>query len=78
MNTCNPAKATGASIPPITYEGVTYTTDSADFRRARFKATADDYLMMDNQLYYYCVIELLLGVDSLQKNDMFSYFVETN
>lgn len=77
INTCNPSTATGRSIPAVTYEGVTYTTDSAAYRRARFKATASEHIVIDSCLYYYCMIELLLGVDSMQKNMMWTYFAPT-
>ena len=38
------AEATGNALPsPVTYEGVTYTTDTADYRLAKFKAEFGNY-----------------------------------
>ena len=77
ITSCDPSTATNMNIPPITYGGVTYTKDTPACRRAKFKATASNYLSIDSCLYYYCFIEMLLGVDSMQKNMMFTYFAPT-
>lgn len=52
----------------VTYDGVTYTTDTAAYRLAKFKAEAGDYMEMQSALFYYLFTELFLMVDSRAKN----------
>lgn len=66
-------KATGETLPePVTYgtgdDAVTYTTDSAEYRLAKFKAEAVEYMEIDSALFYYLFTELFLMVDSRAKN----------
>lgn len=62
-------KATEASLPsPVTYEEVEYTTDSADYRLAKFRAEFPTYAVLDSFLFYYIFTELFLMVDSRAKN----------
>ena len=62
-------KATGDTLPsPVTYEDVTYTTDSADYRLAKFRAEFPTYAVLDSFLFYYIFTELFLMVDSRAKN----------
>lgn len=58
----------------VTYDGVTYTTDSAAYRLAKFKAEIGDYVEIDSMLFYYLFTELFLMVDSRSKN-MFPSFI---
>lgn len=61
--------ATGAELEnPVTYEGTTYTIDTAAYRLAKFKAEAGDYMEMDSALFMYLFTELFLMVDSRAKN----------
>ena len=60
--------ATGASITPISYDGVNYTTDSADYRLAKFKAEFTQHFNQQGALFYYIFTELFLMVDSRAKN----------
>ncbi len=61
--------ATGDALPEsVTYGDVTYTTDSAEYRLAKFKAEAENYMEMDSALFYYLFTELFLMVDSRAKN----------
>ena len=53
---------------------MTYTIDSADYRRAKFKAELGDYVEMQSCLFYYLFTELFLMVDSRAKN-MFPSFM---
>ncbi len=62
-------QATGAALPAsFTYNGVTYTSDTAAYRLAKFKAEAGDYMEMQSALFYYLFTELFLMVDSRAKN----------
>lgn len=52
----------------VTYGDTTYTTDSAEYRLAKFKAEIEDYAELDSALFYYLFTELFLMVDSRAKN----------
>ena len=58
----------------VTYDGVTYTTDSAAYRLAKFKAEIGDYVEIQSAEFYYLFTELFLMVDSRAKN-MFPSFI---
>lgn len=69
--------ATGDALPsPVTYDGVTYSSDTAAYRLAKFKAEAGNYMEMDSTLFYYLFTELFLMVDSRAKN-AFPSFIGT-
>lgn len=53
---------------PVTYAGVTYNTDSADYRLAKFKAEFGNYAEVNSFIFYYLFTELFLMVDSRAKN----------
>lgn len=53
----------------MTYDGVTtYTTDSANYRLAKFKAEFGNYAEVQSFIFYYLFTELFLMVDSRAKN----------
>lgn len=58
----------------VVYNGVTYTTDSTDYRLAKFKAEISNYVETNSMLFYYLFTELFLMVDSRAKN-MFPSFM---
>lgn len=61
--------ATGDALAsPVTYGGVEYTTDSADYRLAKFRAEFGKYAELQSFLFYYIFTELFLMVDSRAKN----------
>ena len=53
---------------------VTYTNDTAEYRKAKFRAELEDYVELDSALFYYLFTELYLMVDSRAKN-MFPSFM---
>lgn len=61
---------TGAISYVEAYENVNidYTTDSADYRRAKFKNEIGNYVELQSALFYYLFTELFLMVDSRAKN----------
>ncbi|SHK33335.1 hypothetical protein [Hespellia stercorisuis] len=62
-------KATGAALPePVTFGGTTYTTDTAEYRLAKFKTEFTEHIELDSALFYYLFTELFLMVDSRAKN----------
>lgn len=64
----NRANATNAAISPVTYDGVTYATDSADYRLAKFKAELTSYFNFKSCIHYFTFTEFFLMVDSRTKN----------
>jgi len=61
--------ATGNALPQsVTYNGVTYTNDTADYRLAKFKAEISNYTELQSAIFYYLFTELFLMVDSRAKN----------
>ena len=65
-----------ALTQPVTYGETTYTTDSAAYRLAKFRAEAGNYMEIDSALFYYLFTELFLMVDSRAKN-AFPSFIGT-
>ena len=59
---------------PVTYDEVSYTTDSAAYRLAKFKAELANYVEIDSTVFYYLFTELFLMVDSRAKNAFPSKF----
>lgn len=61
--------ATGATLEtPVTYGGVEYTNDTAEYQLAKFKAELPDHIEVDSACFYYLFTELFLMVDSRAKN----------
>lgn len=61
-------QVTGDNVTSVTYDGVEYTKDTAEYRLAKFKAEIEDYAELDSALFYYLFTELYLLVDSRAKN----------
>lgn len=53
--------------------GQTYTTDSAEYRKAKFKAEAGDHMHLDSFLYHFLVTLEFSQVDNRAKNVFISY-----
>ena len=62
-------QATNAALDSaITYDSVTYTTDSAEYRLAKFKNEFSKYGFIDPFIFYYIFTETFLMIDSRAKN----------
>ena len=61
----------------VTYNGVTYTNDTADYRLAKFREEVKKYFNMDDSIFYYIFTETFLMIDSRVKNAFPSYFAVT-
>lgn len=67
--------ATNEALPSnVTYDGVSYTNDTAEYRLAKFKAEFTDHGELDSAVFYYLFTELFLMVDSRAKNAFPSKF----
>ena len=61
----------------VTYEGTTYTTDSAAYRLAKFKAEVSQHFDLQDSIFYYLFTLIFLMVDSRAKNAFPTYWAET-
>lgn len=52
----------------VTYDGIAYTTDSKEYRLAKFRAELDDHANVDAMVFYYVITELFLCIDQREKN----------
>lgn len=71
-------QATGASIPAVTYNGVQYTTDSEEYRLAKFSAELSDYFIEEAIIFYYLFTEVFLSIDQREKNAFPTYLKDEN
>lgn len=70
------ATNTALSKPYTDIDGNVYTIDSEEYRLAKFKTEAGDYMELDSALFYYLFTELFLMVDSRAKNAFPSFIGE--
>lgn len=75
-------QATGETLPePVTYgegdDAVTYESDTAEYRLAKFRNEAGNYMELDSALFYYLYTEIFLLVDSRAKNAFPSFIGST-
>ena len=66
-------QATGADIPPVTYGGVEYTKDTAEYRLAKFSAELSDHFIEEAVIFYYLFTEIFLSIDQREKNAFPTY-----
>ena len=57
----------------VTYNGTTYTTDSAAYRLAKFKAEFKNYFAVNSMLYHFLYLEFFAALDNVSKNTFYSY-----
>ena len=61
-------QATGDAITPVTYDGTEYTTDTAEYRLAKFRAELPNRASVDALVFYYVFTEVFLCIDQREKN----------
>ena len=70
----NRAAATDAVLEtPVVYDGVSYSTDSAEYRAAKFKAEVGDWFSVDSLLFHYLFTERHCMPDNRAKNTFPAY-----
>jgi hypothetical protein len=73
----NTEAATNETLPsPITYDGVQYTTDSVEYRLAKFRAELPDHADVNALVFYYLFTEIFLCIDQREKNAFPTLFAE--
>ena len=73
VKSTDPAQATGNVLAePVSYTEnetvTTYSNDTAEYRRAKFRAELSQYAEVESALFYYLFTEAFLMVDSRAKN----------
>lgn len=66
-------QATGYPISPVTYDGVEYTEDTAEYRLAKFSAELADHFVEEAVIFYYLFTEIFLSIDQREKNAFPTY-----
>lgn len=66
-------QATEEAIETATYDGVTYTSDTADYRLAKFSAELSEHFVEDAVIFYYLFTEMFLSIDQREKNAFPTY-----
>lgn len=73
----NTEAATNDDLPnAVTYDGVEYTVDSAEYRLAKFKAELADHADIDALVFYYLITEIGLCIDQREKNAFPTLFAD--
>ena len=67
------AQATGNTITAVTYDGVVYTKDTAEYRLAKFSAELSDHFVEEAIIFYYLFTEMFLSIDQREKNAFPTY-----
>lgn len=68
--------ATGSAISAVTYDGVTYTHDTVEYRLAKFSAELSDYFIEEAIIFYYLYTEMFLSIDQREKNAFPTYLAD--
>lgn len=66
-------QATFEAIEPVTYEGMEYTADTAEYRLAKFSQELPDWFVEEAVIFYYLYTLLLLCMDQREKNVLWRY-----
>jgi hypothetical protein len=70
----NQATATNEALPsPVTYNNVTYNTDTIEYRKAKFTAEVSNYYVKDSLLFHYLFTERFTMIDNRAKNTFIHY-----
>lgn len=77
VNSTDPEQATNEALT-AQEQFDEFTTDTAAYRRAKFKREVSDYFDLDNLLFYYLFTEFFLAVDNRAKNLFCSYEPDEN
>ncbi len=73
VSTDTTAATNNALTRPVAINGTAYTTDTAEYRAAKFVAEFEDYFSKDSMLYHYVFTERHCMIDNRAKNVFFSY-----
>jgi hypothetical protein len=60
----------------VTYNGVKYTKDTVEYRKAKFAAEVGDYYVKDSLVFHYLFTERFIMIDNRAKNTFIHYNVD--
>lgn len=66
-------QATNSAIQPVMYGDVEYTSDTKEYRLAKFSAELADHFIEDAVIFYYLFTEIFLSIDQREKNAFPTY-----
>ena len=73
----NTDAATNNPLPSaVTYNNVEYTTDSKEYRLAKFRAELPEHADVDALIFYYLITEIFLCIDQREKNAFPTRFLD--
>ena len=72
------AQATGEAITTMTFGGVSYSADTAEYRLAKFSAQLSDHFVEEAVIFYYLFTELFLCIDQREKNAFPTYLADVD
>lgn len=76
---CNPQKATGELLStPVELNKITYKSDTAEYRKAKFYCEFSNYAILDSVLYHYLFTLMFTMVDNRAKNTFWGYSAVTD
>lgn len=79
LNSTDTEEATNNPLgSTVTYGSVNYTTDSAEYRAAKFKNELKDYFDVKFLCDYYVINDCVAGVDQRVKNMMWGFWYDPN
>ena len=71
---CDPEKATSKPLgAPVEYDGVSYNLDTTAYRKAKFKAEAGNYFVMDSVIFHKLFTLVFCLPDNRAKNTFWGY-----
>lgn len=71
---CDPEKATSKALSAaVEYDGVSYNLDTTAYRKAKFKAEAGNYFVMDSVIYHKLYTLVFCLPDNRAKNTFWGY-----
>ena len=76
---CNPEKATGEVLStPVELNKITYKSDTAEYRKAKFYCEFSNYAILDSVMYHYLFTLMFTMVDNRAKNTFWGYSAVTD
>ena len=76
---CDPEKATSRALSaPVEIDGVTYNLDTTAYRKAKFKAEAGNYFVMDSVIFHKLFTLVFCLPDNRAKNTFWGYSKKLN
>ena len=76
VSTDTDQETNNALASAVTYGGTTYTTDSKEYRLAKFSAELSNHFIEEAIIFYYLYTEIFLSIDQREKNAFPTYLAD--